>query len=272
MRVLTTKQLTDFYGVDQINIKMNFSRNKEKYFEGKHYVLLQGDDLRQLKQLLSDTSSPLGNTLSPSDSVSCNHEVENFDLDPSVSDNYIENFEVQNFALINLMNTKENNMYQEPLTICLPLEISTKSRHLYLWTERGALLHAKSINTDKAWDVYEQLLDVYFRTKEVFAPEDDSPVSQTHLPKVPNWHSMNYRRIDNLCSVLGIDRKHMYHLVLMRCSETYDLNEAKMIYKRERGFAPQYAIDIVGYFPELKEIADDYLDELELLYRREVVE
>lgn len=134
------------------------------------------------------------------------------------------------------------------------------------------MLHAKSINTDKAWDVYEQLLDVYFRTKEVFAPEDDSPVSQTHLPKVPNWHSMNYRRIDNLCSVLGIDRKHMYHLVLMRCSETYDLNEAKMIYKRERGFAPQYAIDIVGYFPELKEIADDYLDELELLYRREVRE
>lgn len=270
MRVLTTKQLADFYGVDQIQLTKNFNNNKKKFIEGKHYVLLQGDDLRQLKQLLSDTSSPLGNHLSPSDSVSCNHKVEffdqsstdyiqNLDVDTSVSINYLENFEV--------ITTN-----QKEITVSCPIHIPSNTRHLYLWTERGALLHAKSVNTDKAWDVYEQLLDVYFRTKEIFALEDDSPVSQTHLPKVPNWHSINYRRIDNLCSVLGIDRKHMYHLVLMRCSETYDLNEAKMIYKRERGFAPQYAIDIVGYFPELKEIADDYLDELELLYRREVRE
>ena len=25
---------------------------------------------------------------------------------------------------------------------------------LYLWTEKGALLHAKSLNTDVAWEVY----------------------------------------------------------------------------------------------------------------------
>lgn len=39
-------------------------------------------------------------------------------------------------------------------------------KHLYLWTEKGALLHAKSINTDKAWEVYENLVDFYFRVKE----------------------------------------------------------------------------------------------------------
>lgn len=255
MRVLTTKQLADFYGVDQKIISKNYTRNKGKYIKGKHYILLEGKKLTEFREQISHL------------------QVENFDLQTPVDGNlYIQNLDVQTPVLVNLTTTNENNLLTEPLTICLPLEISTKSRHLYLWTERGALLHAKSVNTDKAWDVYEQLLDVYFRTKEVFALEDDSPVSQTHLPKVPNWHSINYRRIDNLCSVLGIDRKHMYHLVLMRCSETYDLNEAKMIYKRERGFAPQYAIDIVGYFPELKEIADDYLDELELLYRREVRE
>ncbi|MDE6832766.1 MAG: ORF6N domain-containing protein, partial [Ruminococcus sp.] len=38
---------------------------------------------------------------------------------------------------------------------------------LYLWTERGALLHAKSLNTDKAWEVYEVLVDTYFRVREV---------------------------------------------------------------------------------------------------------
>lgn len=37
---------------------------------------------------------------------------------------------------------------------------------LYLWTEKGALLHAKSLNTDKAWEVYDYLVDFYFRAKE----------------------------------------------------------------------------------------------------------
>ena len=30
----------------------------------------------------------------------------------------------------------------------------SKVRTLYLWTEKGALLHAKSLNTDKAWQAY----------------------------------------------------------------------------------------------------------------------
>lgn len=38
---------------------------------------------------------------------------------------------------------------------------------LYLWTERGALLHAKSLNTDRAWEVYDRLVETYFRAVEV---------------------------------------------------------------------------------------------------------
>lgn len=37
---------------------------------------------------------------------------------------------------------------------------------LYLWTERGALLHAKSLNTDRAWEVYDRLVETYFRAVE----------------------------------------------------------------------------------------------------------
>lgn len=37
---------------------------------------------------------------------------------------------------------------------------------LYLWTEKGALLHAKSLNTDKAWQAYEVLVDTYFNVRE----------------------------------------------------------------------------------------------------------
>lgn len=254
MRVLTTKQLADFYGVDTQKIKQNFSNNKLKYTEGKHYVLLEGKELNEFKKFIKDYIENFD--------VVSNRKVENFDL---VNANYIQNWDVEPPLLVKLTSREE-------LTVCSDIKIPPSTRHLYLWTERGALLHAKSINTDKAWDVYEQLLDTYFRVQEMSMAQDDSPVSQMSLPKVPNWHSINYKRIDNLCSVLGIDRKHMYHLILLRCSESYDLNEAKKMYKKERGFAPQYAIDIVGYFPELKEIADDYLDELELLYRREVRE
>lgn len=41
------------------------------------------------------------------------------------------------------------------------------AKTIYLWTERGALLHAKSLNTDKAWDVYDWLVDFYFRAKTI---------------------------------------------------------------------------------------------------------
>ncbi len=40
------------------------------------------------------------------------------------------------------------------------------AKRLYLWTEKGALLHAKSLNTDKAWEVYDYLVDFYFRAQD----------------------------------------------------------------------------------------------------------
>lgn len=40
------------------------------------------------------------------------------------------------------------------------------AKTLYLWTQKGALLHAKSLNTDKAWEAYDRLVDSYFEKKE----------------------------------------------------------------------------------------------------------
>lgn len=51
--------------------------------------------------------------------------------------------------------------------IDLGLKNATK---LYLWTQKGALLHAKSLNTDRAWEVYEILVDTYFEKQEVIKP------------------------------------------------------------------------------------------------------
>ena len=46
------------------------------------------------------------------------------------------------------------------------IEDGSKATKLYLWTEKGALLHAKSLGTDKAWEVYDYLVDSYFQKTE----------------------------------------------------------------------------------------------------------
>lgn len=37
---------------------------------------------------------------------------------------------------------------------------------LILWTEKGAARHAKILDTDEAWEVYEELEETYFRVKQ----------------------------------------------------------------------------------------------------------
>lgn len=44
--------------------------------------------------------------------------------------------------------------------------ISPKISQLLLWTERGAARHAKMLETDQAWEVFEKLEDCYFSQKE----------------------------------------------------------------------------------------------------------
>jgi mRNA-degrading endonuclease toxin of MazEF toxin-antitoxin module len=50
-------------------------------------------------------------------------------------------------------------------------DFSLNLNKLYLWTEKGCLFHAKSLGTDKAWEVYEMLIDTYFRIKELAQPQ-----------------------------------------------------------------------------------------------------
>ncbi len=46
------------------------------------------------------------------------------------------------------------------------VKISPKTRSLILWTERGAARHAKMLETDQAWEVFEKLEDCYFNQHE----------------------------------------------------------------------------------------------------------
>ncbi|KAE9819482.1 ORF6N domain-containing protein [Escherichia coli] len=54
------------------------------------------------------------------------------------------------------------------------LQISPKTRSLILWTERGAARHAKMLETDQAWEVFEKLEDCYFSQKQPPAAQQTS--------------------------------------------------------------------------------------------------
>ncbi len=128
MRVLTSKQLAECYGTTTAMIKKNFSNNRERYLDGKHYISLTGDDLKAFKKQVTQC-------------------------------NLVENDQVKK---VHLVNNQVGKSYL----------VDGRASHLYLWTEKGALLHAKSLNTDKAWEVYDYLVDFYFRAKEkVVEPE-----------------------------------------------------------------------------------------------------
>ena len=93
--VLTTAQLAEYYETATDNLHRNFSNNRDRFVEGKHYFKLEGDTLQSFRK---------------------------------------------NFP--------------EALDKFAPL--------LYLWTKRGAARHAKMLNTDRAWEVFEALEDNYF--------------------------------------------------------------------------------------------------------------
>ena len=53
---------------------------------------------------------------------------------------------------------------------------SKKASKLYLWTEKGAFLHAKSLNTDTAWEVYDRLVDNYFEKPKAVPMTTDQKI------------------------------------------------------------------------------------------------
>jgi len=70
-------------------------------------------------------------------------------------------------------------------------QISSKARSLILWTERGAARHAKMLETDAAWDVFEALEDNYFRRREgrAGAPAQDEAKISTVRDREPLLHA-----------------------------------------------------------------------------------
>ena len=55
--VVTTETLAQAYEVDAVSIRKNFSCNKARFTEGKHYYTLSGNDLREFKNRVTESNS-----------------------------------------------------------------------------------------------------------------------------------------------------------------------------------------------------------------------
>ena len=157
--------------------------------------------------------------------------------------------------------------------------ISNKARSdITLITESGYLMLVKSFTDDLSWNVQRQLVNAYFRAKEEQSLEQitDFPncpkriyqTSSTPVPKNPSWYHRNRRRMNHICEKANVPLSTLYHHILLRLGEEYDLEQANKIYEQEIGHAPKYAIDIVSYFPDLGGLADEFLDRLERLLNK----
>ena len=152
-------------------------------------------------------------------------------------------------------------------TICPIRNITVPNKGIKVLTESGYLLIAKSFTDDLSWKVQRQLVNAYFKVREV----QKDRIYDDFVPRVPivqDWYERNKGRMYRLCRDCNNSMKYMYHCILTRVSEKYDLNAAREIYKNEVGHYPPYAIDVVRYFPELAAEADAYLDRIErVIYR-----
>lgn len=151
------------------------------------------------------------------------------------------------------------------------LNIDVPTRGITLLTESGYLLIAKSFTDDLSWQVQRQLVNTYFRVRESFSPEVlqaepmELPIhrtSSTLVPRNPSFYARNRRRLNRLCDLSGATLSYVYHHLLMRVGEEYDMDAAKKIYRNEVGHEPVYQMDLIDYFPQLSDLAESFLGDL----------
>lgn len=148
-------------------------------------------------------------------------------------------------------------------------DASGKENKCYNVTKMGCEFLANKFTGEKGVIFTAKFVKRFHEMEEIIREGQEfigNSEKQSYIPKVPlisDWYERNKGRMERLCTKCGKNRKYMYHCILQRLSEKYDLDQAREIYKSEVGYYPIYAIDIVCYFPELGEEADKYLDRIE---------
>ena len=154
-----------------------------------------------------------------------------------------------------------------------PLDFPIPPKGITLITESGYLMLVKSFNDALSWKVQRRLVNSYLNAREQqvtceeVEKENDADIDlieeKPQVPLIKGWHNRNKGRLARIQSRTGLTLTRIYHCILKNVGEKYDLKEANNMYKKCTGKEPEYAMDIVEYFPELAEAADRYLDGVE---------
>lgn len=105
---------------------------------------------------------------------------------------------------------------------CLENHDSLKNaKILYLWTEKGAFLHAKSLNTDVAWEVYENLVDNYFNKRRPLTALEQIQLTQQAVLEVKE-------QIDSVDRDLQEFKREM-PLLAIECQQITDAKNKKVV-------------------------------------------
>lgn len=98
-----------------------------------------------------------------------------------------------------------NNLKEFMQSSNLGLQNSEKIRTLYLWTQKGALLHAKSLGTDKAWEVYDYLVDSYFEKYKM--NNVDSYMIENPIERAKRWIEEQQEKIELMEKISYLEPK-----------------------------------------------------------------
>lgn len=130
-------------------------------------------------------------------------------------------------------------------------ELAPNVRKIILWTERGAARHAKILETDQAWEVFEQLEDCYFSQQK--KPESTTTDDRTPLRDAVNMlvgkrgmayddayklihHRFNVQHIDRLTQAQMLEAIEYIHcLVLENTPRSAPLMNGRMLLKFRNG-------------------------------------
>lgn len=183
-RILMTSQLAESYGTDEKRISENFNRNLSRYTEGKHFFLLEGDELRRFKEAY-----------------------------PQIAENL-------KFAPI-----------------------------LYLWPEKGAWLHAKSLNTDKAWEAYEILVDDYYAIKQ----SQPKQMSQAELTAMIAQNQVEIEHKANTALEVANKASRQITSALDVFTAPIDKDWRQAMNAKMRGICQEYELSYLTFYHDLYE-------------------
>lgn len=108
--------------------------------------------------------------------------------------------------------------------------IDKRAAVLYLWTEKGALMLAKSLNTDKAWEAYEVLVDTYFSVHGL--PQRDSYMIEDPVLRAQRWIEEQKEKQQLLTTVAvqnqqiaELQPKASYYDVVLNCKDLISIGK-----------------------------------------------